>query len=98
MMIVQLSRTAISGLNGGYRFYEKKEHGLGDYFKNTLLSEIEGLKVTAGIHRTIYGHQRMISRVFPFAIYYKLNVASVRVTAVIDCRRDPEWIRKQLDS
>ena len=84
-------------MHRGYLYYERKEAGLGDYFKNTLLAEIEGLTVTAGIHRIISAHHRMISRVFPYAIYYKLSDNTADVRAVIDCRRNPDWIDKQLE-
>ncbi len=97
MGTIRLSQTAITGLNRGYQFYEKKQFGLGEYFKNTLLSEIEGLQVTAGIHRISHTHHRLISRVFPFAIYYKVEDDEVIIRAVIDCRRNPDWIRDQLD-
>ncbi len=73
MIFIKLSHTAVGGLKSGYSYYERKEAGLGDYFKNTLLAEIEGLRVTAGIHRMMHGHHRMISRVFPYAIYYKFS-------------------------
>ncbi len=97
MITIKLSHTAVGGLNRGYLYYERKEAGLGDYFKNTLLAEIEGLTVTAGIHRRVRGHHRMISRVFPYAIYYKFSDHTADVRAVIDCRRNPDWIDKQLE-
>jgi hypothetical protein len=96
VITIKLSHTAVVGLNRGYRYYERKEIGLGNYFKNTLLAEIEGLSVTAGIHRMVRGHHRMISRVFPYAIYYKFSNETADVRAVIDCRRNPDWIYKQL--
>jgi hypothetical protein len=97
VVAIRLSETAIAGLNQGYRFYECKEQGLGDYFKDTLLGEIEGLIVTAGIHRVVHDHHRLISRVFPFAIYYKFENNVVDIWAVIDCRKNPAWIWKQLE-
>ncbi|MBU4259729.1 MAG: hypothetical protein L6263_01860 [Desulfobacteraceae bacterium] len=33
---------------------------------------------------------------FPFAIYYGIEENEVRIYAVIDCRRDPAWIRRRL--
>lgn len=35
-------------------------------------------------------------RGFPFAIYYSVEKELVRVHAVLDCRRNPSWIRKRL--
>jgi len=31
-------------------FYEEQEPGLGDYFSSQLRADIDGLKITAGIH------------------------------------------------
>lgn len=97
MITIELSETAITGLNQGYRFYERQEQRLGDYFKTSLQAEIEGLRVTAGIHRSVYGHHRLICRVFPFAIYYTFSDELITIWAVIDCRKKPEWIRKQFE-
>ena len=44
----------------------------------------------------MHGHHRMISRVFPYAIYYKFSDDTAEVRAVIDCRRHPDWIESQL--
>jgi hypothetical protein len=96
VILIKLSDTAVGGLKSGYSYYERKEAGLGEYFKNTLLAEIEGLRVTAGIHRMVHGNHRMISRVFPYAIYYKFSNDTAAVRAVIDCRRYPDWIESQL--
>jgi plasmid stabilization system protein ParE len=96
VITISLSETAINCLDRGYWFYETREQGSGEYFKDTLLGEIEGLRVTAGIHRLIHGHRRLISRVFPFAIYYKFENSAVEILTVVDCRRNPDWIREQL--
>lgn len=34
---------------------------------------------------------------FPFAIYDTVESETVRVRAVVDCRKNPSWIRKHLD-
>jgi len=38
----------------------------------------------------------LLSKRFPFAVYYRVENAIVRVYAVLDCRRDPSWIRDRL--
>jgi hypothetical protein len=45
------------------------------------LSDIESLVIFAGIHRKEFGFYRMLSKRFPYAIYYDVNddVASVAV-------------------
>jgi plasmid stabilization system protein ParE len=98
MMTIRISEGALADLDDGYWFYEFQESGLGDYFAITLSSDIEGLKVAAGIHRKDYrDYHRVLSRIFPYAIYYTSTNSEVVVWAVIDCRRDPEWIRSRLD-
>jgi plasmid stabilization system protein ParE len=98
MMRIRISEGALADLDDGYWFYELQESGLGDYFAITLSSDIEGLKITAGIHRKDYrDYHRVLSRIFPSAIYYTSTNSEVVVWAVIDCRRDPEWIWSRLD-
>jgi hypothetical protein len=98
MIQVQISDDALEDLAAGAWFYEIQEAGLGEYFSTCLRSDIEGLKITGGIHRCVYrDYHRLLSRVFPFAIYYTFGDATIIVWAVIDCRRSPEWIRAHLD-
>ena len=40
--------------------------------------------------------QEDLTQGFPFAIYYNVEKQLVRVHAVLDCRRNPSWIRKRL--
>ena len=54
------------------------------------------LLLYAGIHQIVFGYHRSLSKRFPFAIYYRVASGTVHVSAVLDCRRDPAWIRKRL--
>jgi hypothetical protein len=38
----------------------------------------------------------MLSKRFPFGIYYEVEDEVVYVYAILDLRRDPLWVRKQL--
>lgn len=97
MIHVGISEDALCDLNEGFWFYEAQEVGLGEYFASCLRSDIEGLKVTGGIHRIVcQDYHRVLSRVFPYAIYYTFSGNRVTVWAAVDCRRDPEWIRSHL--
>jgi len=95
-MRVKILESAVDDLRAGYSFYEAQEHGVGDYFINTLFSEIDSLSLYGGIHRTSCGYHRLLSHKFPFAIYYRMDGDTVVVRAVLDCRRDPAWIRRRL--
>lgn len=96
-MKLEILDLARSDLIEGYRFYESHEEGLGDYFLDTLFSDIESLRIHGGIHRKVYKNlHRALSKRFPFAIYYSVESETVRVQSVVDCRRNPSWIRRHL--
>jgi hypothetical protein len=97
MITVRISEDALQDLNDGFIFYEAQQPGLGDYFATCLRADIEGLRVGAGIHRVVYrDYHRLLSRVFPFGIFYTMEDEAPVVWAVVDLRRDPEWIRRRL--
>jgi len=55
------------------------------------------LILNAGVHPVYFGgFHRILSKRFPFAIYYKVANGQAMVYAVLDCRRNPAWIRKKL--
>ena len=39
---------------------------------------------------------RLLSKVFPYGVFYTMEGETAVVWAVLDLRRDPEWIREQL--
>jgi hypothetical protein len=97
MRDVQISEDALEDLNNGYLFYEAQECGLGEYFAAWLRADIEGLRISAGIHRVVYGdYHRLLGRVFPYGIFYTIEQEFAVVWAVIDLRRSPEWVRQRL--
>lgn len=97
-MNIRILASARRDLEEGYRFYESQEPGLGDYFISSTKADIEGLRVSAGVHSIHHtGFQRLLCRVFPFAIYYIKAGENVTIYAVLDCRRDPAWIRRRLE-
>jgi hypothetical protein len=65
-------------------------------FFDSILADIESLKLYAGIHSRYFGLYRMLSKRLPFAIYYDIVETTVVVIAVVDSRRKPTWIRKKL--
>lgn len=97
MIRIRTTPEARQDLNDGYVFYERQDPGAGEYFAACLKADITGLKVTAGIHRQWQGFHKALSKVFPHAIYYRFSGQEVIVIAVIDTRRDPDWIRNRLN-
>jgi hypothetical protein len=93
---VQILGEAQQDLVAGYRFYESQFAGLGDYFLDSLFSDIDSLQLCAGIHAKYFGYFRLLSKRFPFAVYYRVENDIARVYAVLDCRRNPSWIRDRL--
>jgi hypothetical protein len=49
-MKIRILDQAKLDLVDGFKFYEGKEKGLGDYFLDALFSDIDSLVIYAGIH------------------------------------------------
>ncbi len=96
-MRVQVLEEATADLADGFRFYERQAQGLGEYFLDTLWSDIQSLRFYGGIHTIHYGYYRLLSKRFPFAIYYRVEDGVARVRAVLDCRQDPKRISERLE-
>ena len=95
-MRLRILESAKEDLIDGFHFYEKQAPGLGTYFLDSLFADIDSLTIYAGIHSKIYGSSRALAKRFPFAIYYDRHDDEVQVHAVLDCRRQPSWIRNRL--
>ena len=95
MKVIVLKEVA-EDLEEGRLFYDRKEPGIGDYFFDSLISDLESLRLYAGTHCKLFGLYRMLSRRFPFAIYYEIEEDTARVIAVLDMRRNPAWIHGKL--
>jgi hypothetical protein len=55
------------------------------------------LRLYGGIHSVVYKQfHRFLCHTFPFAVYYLKSDDVVTVYAIVDCRRDPAWIRQHL--
>jgi hypothetical protein len=84
-------------LADGFDFYERNEPGLGGCFLDALYSDIDSLQLYAGIHLIQFGnYHRLLSKRFPCGICYQVKENSVLVRAVLDLRRDPEWVKRRL--
>ena len=96
-MKIEILASASRDLIDGYHFYEKQTGGLGNYFLDSLYSDIDSLMINAGVHAVFFGkYHRLLSKRFPFAVYYRTRDQAVKVYAVLDCRRSPVWIREKL--
>ncbi len=83
-------------LNEGQYFYATKKAWLGDYFWDSIMSDLESLYIFAGIHEQHFNYYRLLSKRFPYGIYYDIDERIVRVVAVLPMRQDPAWIEFKL--
>lgn len=95
-MNVVILEDAGADLESGAQFYESCATGVGDYFLDSILSDLDSLVLFAGVHAIHFGFHRMLSRRFPFGIYYEVEDELIYVYAILDVRRDPLWIRRRL--
>lgn len=96
-MKITIQPSALADLRQGFQFYENKELGLGSYYLDSLFSDIDSLKLFAGIHSMHFGRfHRLLSKRFPYAVYYEMRNEEVLVRAVLDLRRNPKWISRKI--
>jgi hypothetical protein len=96
-MTVVILEDAAEDMESGRRFYESREPGIGGYFIESILSDLSSLALYSGIHPVHLGFHRMLSKRFPFGIYYEVEGETAYVYAILDMRRDPLWIRRELE-
>ena len=95
-MTIEILDIAREDLKRGYRFYENRAAGLGDYFLDSIYSVIDSLLIFHGIHPLKFGgYHCMFSKRFPFAIYYTIEEESIFVDAALDCSQDAQKTEKR---
>ncbi|MCX6348097.1 MAG: type II toxin-antitoxin system RelE/ParE family toxin [Candidatus Aureabacteria bacterium] len=95
-MRIKILSSAVEDLHAGRLFYEKQGEGIGEYFFDSLFSDIDSLVLYAGIHPKVFGYHRFLSKRFPYAVYYTLGEDLVVVRRVLDLRRHPDRTRQTL--
>ena len=95
-MRIKILQSAVEDLYSGRVFYEKQGEGVGEYFFDSLFSDIDSLVLYGGIHARTFDHYRMLSKRFPYAVYYKMDGDVVVVHRVLDLRQNPRTIRDAL--
>jgi hypothetical protein len=94
---VRVLRSALEDLAAGRRFYDRQGHGLGDYFFDSLFAEIDSLTLYGGIHPVSTVRISSAARqAFSLRVYYRIIGGEAVVFRVLDCRRDPAWVRRKL--
>ena len=67
-MKIKILASALDDLSDGFDFYESQLDRLGSYFIETLFSDIDSLKLYAGVHKKVFGYHRLLSKRFPYAV------------------------------
>jgi len=88
-MKIVITKEAQLHLANASMFYESQKEGLGEYFLDSISSDIESLKIYYGIHIKIKNYYRLLSKRFPYAIYYKFDKKTIYIYAILDCRSNP---------
>ena len=96
-MKVRILRSALEDLAAGRQFYDRQQRGVGSYFFESVFTDIDSLGLYAGVHRVRFGYHRLLVKRFPYAVYYRVAGSEAVVYRVLDCRRDPKWIRRALE-
>ena len=95
-MKVRILNDAEQDLTDGILFYDAQSPGLGEYFLDSISADIDSLQFYGGIRPVRLGYHYLLATKFPFAIYYRIERRVVYVEAVLDCRRNPDWIENRL--
>ena len=80
----------------GKSFYNENEKGIGTYFQDSIIADIESLFIYAGVHSKLFGFYRMSTKRFPYVIYYHVHNNVAIVVAVLPMRRNPNWVKGKL--
>jgi hypothetical protein len=95
-MNVELRPEASDDLVSAAQFFNDKSEGWGDHFLNSIESDLIDLRQEGGIHALYFGLPCKFSKIFPFAIYYRVEGSKIMVYAVLSCRMKPATHRSVL--
>ena len=95
-MKIKILPSAIKDLHEGRLFYERQGEELGDYFFDTLFSDIDSLILFPEKHSKVFGYHRLLSKRFPFSVYYKIQNDVLTVYRVLDQRQNPDKTKSAL--
>jgi plasmid stabilization system protein ParE len=93
-----LTELAQDDIESSREFYENQSLHLGTYFYDSLLADLEHCDFMQGFTKGIMAFFRMITRRFPYALYYDIEDQWVVVHAILHTRTDMHYIEKRLSS
>ncbi len=95
-MEIRVTKSAWNDIEKGHEYYDEKSAGLGRYFSDSIFSELDSLRIYAGIHIKTTEHYRFLAKRFPYAIYYRIEGETIFIDAILDCRSNPRTINSRL--
>ena len=96
-MNIKILNDAQNDIAKAMLFYENQKDKLGEYFLDSIMSDIESLYIYYGIHFKVKDYFRVLSKRFPFSIYYKFDKNFIYIYAVLDCRQNPSLLNTRLE-
>jgi hypothetical protein len=96
---LRFTTAAETDLAAALMFYETQAAGLGSKMLAGVNEACSNLLLFPGSGRAAFGNMKKtkIAR-FPFGIVYRVEAELIVVYAVVDLRRDPDQVRRELDS
>lgn len=88
-MKIKILPSALADLDRGRAFYARQSKTVGDYFLDSLFSDIDSLELYAGVHMKVFDFHRLLAKRFPYAVYYIVDGDVCIVFRVLDCRQEP---------
>jgi len=86
---IKILPSALADLDRGRAFYARQSKTVGDYFLDSLFSDIDSLELYAGVHMKVFDFHRLLAKRFPYAVYYTVDGDVCIVFRVLDCRQEP---------
>jgi len=88
---IKILPSALADLDRGRIFYARQSKGIGDYFLDSLFSDIDSLELYAGVHIKVFDFHRLaLQAIFPMRCITRLMRMCGVVFRVLDCRQEPE--------
>lgn len=87
---------AIDDARLAYQWYEENEVGLGGQFLLALSDALTFVASNPSTPRLVFrNYRRVLLRKFPYAVFYRDDLAAIHVFSVFHCSQDPKkWIRR----
>ena len=77
-------------------WYERQSRGLGDDFLLCIEEALDRIRLLPEAYREVVpGVRRVITRRFPYGVYYRIDLDQIAVLAVYHSKRDPRgWANR----